>query len=170
LHHSCKRSRDPIPCLLVYESGSTWSLTSEATFWLDEEILSSEATALSGSTVHRQQLGTRMRVARPDISHYPGALPEVSSAALASMPLGRHISPNQAARRPERMLSVREAPNRLDPIDRKALALRHLEPLSRPEAAQFLGASQQPWAKRSFRDHKRLGDMLATLPGGLEGL
>ena len=111
-----------------------------------------------------------MRQSGPEISHDHGSLPEVSSAALASMLLGPHTSPNQAARRAERMLSVREAPNGLDPIDRRALALRHLEPLSRTEAAQLLGTSQEAWAKRSFRAHKRLGDMLATLPGGLEGL
>jgi DNA-directed RNA polymerase specialized sigma24 family protein len=68
------------------------------------------------------------------------------------------------------MLSVREAPNGLGPIDRKALALRHLEPLSRTEVTQLLGTSQEVWAKRFFRAHKRLGDMLATLPDRLEGL
>jgi DNA-directed RNA polymerase specialized sigma24 family protein len=85
------------------------------------------------------------------------------------MPLGRHTSPTQAARRAERILSVREAPNGLDPIDRKALALRHLEPLSRSDAAQLLGTSHEAGTKRCFRALKRLGDMLATLPGSLEG-
>ena len=84
------------------------------------------------------------------------------------MLLGRHTSPNQAARRAERKLNVREAPNGLDPIDRKALAMRHLEPLNRTEAAQLLGTSQETGAKRCFRALKRLGDMLATLPGGSE--
>ena len=68
------------------------------------------------------------------------------------------------------MLNVREAPNGLDPIDRKALAMRHLEPLTRTEATQLLETSQETGVKRCFRAHKRLGDMLATLPGGLEGL
>jgi DNA-directed RNA polymerase specialized sigma24 family protein len=68
------------------------------------------------------------------------------------------------------MLSVREAANGLDPIDSKALALRHLKPLSRTDAAQLLGTSLEVGAKRSFRALKRLGDMLATVPGGLEGL
>jgi hypothetical protein len=45
-----------------------------------------------------------------------------------------------------------------------------LEPLSRSEAAQLLGTSLEVGAKRSFRALKRLGDMLATLPGSLEGL
>ena len=92
-----------------------------------------------------------MREAGPEISHGQGSLPEVSSGALASMLLGPHTSPNQAARRAERMLSVREAPNGLDPIDRKALALRHLEPLRRTEAAQLLGTSHEVGTKRCFR-------------------
>jgi DNA-directed RNA polymerase specialized sigma24 family protein len=80
---------------------------------------------------------------RLDISDYQGALPEVSRESLASMPLGRRCVPTQAARRAGRILSVREAPSGLDPIDRKALALRHLEPLSRSEAAQLLGTSHE---------------------------
>ena len=68
------------------------------------------------------------------------------------------------------MLSVREAANGLDPIDSKALALRHLEPLSRTEAAQLLGTSLEVEEERSVLALKRLGDMLATVPGGLEGL
>jgi hypothetical protein len=45
-----------------------------------------------------------------------------------------------------------------------------LKPLSRTEAAQLLGTSLEVGAKRSFRALKRLGDMLATVPGGLEGV
>jgi hypothetical protein len=62
-----------------------------------------------------QQLGSKMREAGPEISHDQDALPEVSSAALASMLLGRHTSPTWAPRRPERMLSVREVPNGMIP-------------------------------------------------------
>jgi RNA polymerase sigma-70 factor, ECF subfamily len=94
-------------------------------------------------TSHRQHLGTKMREAGPEISRYPGSLPEAGSAALASMILARHASPTQAARRAERMPSVPEAPNGPDPIDREALALRHLE---------------------------RLKGELATPPGSCEGL
>jgi RNA polymerase sigma-70 factor, ECF subfamily len=122
------------------------------------------------TTMHRQHLGTKMRDAGPEDSLYQGSRPEASSAALTSMILGRHTSPTQAARRAERMLSVPEAPNRLDPFDREALALRHFEHLSRAAAAQLLGTSQEAGAKRYFRALKRLKDMLATRPGGWEGL
>jgi len=121
-------------------------------------------------TLHRQHLGTKMRAAGLEISLYRGALPEASSAALASMLLGRHTSPTEAAQRAERLLRVQEALNSLDPIDREVLALRHFEQLSRADAAQVLGITQEAGAKRYFRALKRLKDVLAKLPGGCEGL
>jgi len=122
------------------------------------------------TTLHRQHLGTRMRDAGREISLFQGALPEASSAALASMLLGRHTSPTEAAQRAERLLRVQEALNSLDAIDREVLALRHFEQLGRAEAAQVLGITQEAGAKRYFRALKRMKDALATLPGGLEGL
>jgi RNA polymerase sigma-70 factor, ECF subfamily len=122
------------------------------------------------TTLHRRHLGTRMRDAGLEISLYQDALPEASSAALASMLLGRHTSPTQAAQRAERLLRVQEALNSLDPIDREVLALRHFEQLGRSETAQVLGITQEAGAKRYFRALKRLKDALATLPGGWEGL
>jgi RNA polymerase sigma-70 factor (ECF subfamily) len=122
------------------------------------------------TTLHRRHLGTRMREVGRELSIYHGALPEARSAALASMLLGRHTSPTQAAQRAERILRVQEALNSLDPIDREVLALRHFEQLGRAEAALVLGITQEAGAKRYFRALKRLKDVLAALPGGLEGL
>jgi RNA polymerase sigma-70 factor (ECF subfamily) len=62
-----------------------------------------------------------------------------------------------------------EALNSLDPIDREVLALRHFEQLSRAEAAQALGISEEAGAKRYVRALKRLKDVMAKMPGGLEG-
>ena len=87
------------------------------------------------TTLHRQHLGTRMRDAGLEISLYQGALPEASSAALASILLGRHTSPTQAPERAERLLRVEDALNSLGSIDREVLALIHLEQVGRAEAA-----------------------------------
>src|SRR3954467_2244156 len=122
------------------------------------------------TTLHRQHLGTRMRDAGREISLYRDALPEASSAALASMLLGKHTSPTQAAQRAERLLRVQEALNTLDTIDREVLALRHFEQLSRAEAAEVLGISPEAGAKRYFRALKRLKEVLASMPGGWEGI
>jgi RNA polymerase sigma-70 factor (ECF subfamily) len=122
------------------------------------------------TTLHRQHLGAYMRSAGLEVSLYRDALPEASSAALASMLLGRHTSPTQAAQRAERLLRVQEALNSLDPIDREVLALRHFEQLGRAEAAQVLGISKETGAKRYVRALKRLKGALGTMPGGWEGL
>jgi len=60
--------------------------------------------------------------------------------------------------------------NRLEPVDREALALRHFEQLSRAEAAQVLGISEAAAAKRYVRALKRIEALLAAMPSGLEGL
>jgi RNA polymerase sigma-70 factor (ECF subfamily) len=120
--------------------------------------------------LHRQHLGTQMRDAGREVSLYRGALPEATSAALAAQLLGKHTSPTQAAVRAERLLRLQEAINRLDPIDREILSLRHFEELTRAEAAQVLGIEEGAAAKRYIRALKRLKDTLADMPGGLEGL
>lgn len=120
--------------------------------------------------LHRHHLGVQARDAGREISlnRYPG--PAASSAALAGRLLGRHTSPSHAAIRAERMTRVQEALAGLDPIDREALALRHFEQLSRAEAALVLGISEAAAAKRYIRALKRLEEVLAAMPGGLEGL
>ncbi len=122
------------------------------------------------TTLYRQHLGTQMRDAGVEISLYRDALPEASSAALASMLLGKHTSPTQAAQRAELLLRVQEALNSLDPIEREILALRHFEQLSRAQTADVLGISQEAGAKRYFRALKRLKGVLSAMPGGGEGL
>jgi RNA polymerase sigma-70 factor, ECF subfamily len=119
---------------------------------------------------HRRHLGTRMRDAGHEVSLYRDHLPQASSAALASMLLGRLTTPSHAALRAERVLLVQEALNELDPLDREVVALRHFEQLSRAETAQVLGISEGAAAQRYIRALKRLKAILAARPGGLEGL
>src|SRR6516225_3773853 len=120
--------------------------------------------------LHRRHLGTRLRDAGLEISLYREALPQASSAALAAMLLGRQTSPTQAAQRAERLLRIQEALNTLDPIDREVLALKHFEELSRAETAEVLSISPETAAKRYFRALKRLKEVLASMPGGWEGI
>jgi RNA polymerase sigma-70 factor (ECF subfamily) len=122
------------------------------------------------TTLYRQHLGTQMRDAGMEISLYRDALPEASSAALASMLLGKHTSPTQAAQRAELLLRVQEALNSLEPIDREVLALRHFEHLTPAEAAMVLGVKPRAASKRYIRALKRAKELLAGMPGGLEAL
>jgi RNA polymerase sigma-70 factor (ECF subfamily) len=120
--------------------------------------------------LHRQHLGTQLRDADREVSLYREALPAASSAALAAQLLGKYTSPTQAVVRAERALRLQEALNTLDPIDREVLSLRHFEELTRAEAAQVLGITEAAAAKRYVRALRRLTDVLADLPGGLEAL
>jgi len=116
---------------------------------------------------HRKHLGAAARDAGREISLYRGALPETSSAALAAHLLGRLTTPSQAAIRAERKIRLQEALNRMDPIDREVLALRHFEELSNTEAAAVLGLDKSAASKRYARALIRLKEILASLPGGL---
>jgi RNA polymerase sigma-70 factor, ECF subfamily len=119
--------------------------------------------------VHRQHLGTAMRDAGREASLYRDPLPPASSAALASMLLGRQTSPSNAAIRAEQILQVQQAVNSLDHLDREVVALRHFEQLSRAETAVVLGISEEAGAKRYIRALKKLKTILAAMPGGLGG-
>jgi RNA polymerase sigma-70 factor (ECF subfamily) len=121
-------------------------------------------------TLHRRHLGAQQRDADREVSLFREALPAASSAALAAQLMGKFTSPTQAAMRAERMLRLQEALNTLDPIDREVLSLRHFEELTRTEAAQVLGITEAATAKRYVRAMKRLTNLLADMPGGLEGL
>ena len=118
---------------------------------------------------HRRHLGARMRDAGQEVSLYRDPLPQASSAALASMLLGRLTTPSHAAVRAELVLQVQEALNELDPLDREVVALRSFEQLSRVETGQVLGISEGAVAQRYIRALKRLKTILAARPGGWEG-
>ncbi|QDV36436.1 sigma-70 family RNA polymerase sigma factor [Tautonia plasticadhaerens] len=121
-------------------------------------------------SLHRHHLGAQMRDPAREVSLYRGAMPEASSAALASRLMGELTSPSEAAIRAERTLKLQEALNALDPIDREVLSLRHFEQLTRGETAQVLGITESAAAKRYVRALKRLKATLADLNGGLEGI
>jgi RNA polymerase sigma-70 factor (ECF subfamily) len=120
------------------------------------------------SIYHRRHVGAKMRDVGQEVSLYRDPLPQASSAALASMLLGRLTSPSRAAMRAERVLQVQEALNELDPLDREVIALRQFEELSRAETAQVLGITEEAGAKRYIRALRRLKAILAAQPDGWE--
>jgi RNA polymerase sigma-70 factor (ECF subfamily) len=115
--------------------------------------------------LHRMHLGAKMRDAGQEVSLYRGALPQASSASLAAQLLGRLTSASRAAMRAETQIRVQEALNRMDPMDREVLTLRHFEMLSNDETAVVLGIKKSAASNRYIRALKRLKELLATLPG-----
>jgi RNA polymerase sigma-70 factor (ECF subfamily) len=118
-------------------------------------------------TLHRHHLGRQMRDAGREVSLYRGRLPEASSAALAAQLLGHEARPSEAAIRAELKVRLQEALNRMGPLDREILALRHFEQLTLAETAQVLGLTESGACRRHLGALKRLKEALAGLPGGL---
>jgi RNA polymerase sigma-70 factor (ECF subfamily) len=115
--------------------------------------------------VHRQHLGAAMRDAGREISLYQGALPQASSVSLAAQLLGQFTSASRAAVRAELQLMLQETLDRMEPIDREVIALRHFEELSNDEAATVLGLSKAAASKRYVRAMLRLKAALSSMPG-----
>jgi RNA polymerase sigma-70 factor (ECF subfamily) len=116
--------------------------------------------------VHRHHLGAKGRDAGQEISlAHGGAWPAASSVCLAAHLAGDLSSPSEAAMRNETLASLEEALNRMDPLDREVLALRHFEELSNNEVAEVLGIQKAAASKRYVRALARLREALAKLPG-----
>ena len=113
----------------------------------------------------RRHLGSKMRDAGQEISLHRGGMPQASSVSLAAQLLGRLTSPSRAAVRAETRFRVQEALDRMDPIDREVLALRHFELLSNGEVAQVLGLSKAAASNRYVRAMTRLQAILERMPG-----
>jgi RNA polymerase sigma-70 factor, ECF subfamily len=99
---------------------------------------------------HRHHLGTQQRDVRREVRLDDG-IPQASSAALVRSLFASGESPGHSAARREEAERVRDVLDRLDPIDREALVLRHFEQLSAAEAAQVLGIRPAAMARRYFR-------------------
>jgi RNA polymerase sigma-70 factor (ECF subfamily) len=114
---------------------------------------------------HRRYLGRPGRDVGREVSIYRGVMPGVSSGALAARLLGKLTSPSQAAMRAERKIRLQEALNRMDPLDREILVLRHYEQMTNGDAAAALGLDKSAASKRYTRALQRLKEILAALPG-----
>jgi RNA polymerase sigma-70 factor (ECF subfamily) len=114
---------------------------------------------------HRRHLGTPGRDVGREVSIYRGAIPGASTRALAARLLGDLTSPSQAAMRAERKFRLQVALNRMDPLDREILVLRHYEQMTNGDADAALGLDKSAASKRYTRALERLKQILAALPG-----
>ncbi|MCO6457094.1 MAG: sigma-70 family RNA polymerase sigma factor [Pirellulaceae bacterium] len=106
--------------------------------------------------LHRHHLGVKARDACREISLHHGSLPQASSAHLAAQLIDGLTAPSQGAIKAEMRLQLQEALNRLEPIDREILALRHFEHLTMAEAAEVLGIKLTAACNRYVRALARL--------------
>jgi RNA polymerase sigma-70 factor, ECF subfamily len=114
---------------------------------------------------HRRHLASPGRDVGREVSIYRGAMPSASTATLAAQLMGKLTSPSHAAMRTERKIRLQEALNRMDPLDREILVLRHYEQMTNGNAAAALGLDKSAASKRYTRALERLKEILADLPG-----
>ena len=115
--------------------------------------------------LHRHHLGTKMRDASQEVSLYRGALPQASSVMLAAQLLGRLTSASRVAIRAETQIRVQDALNKMEPMDREVLILRHFEMLTIEETAHVLSLKKTAASNRYIRALKRLKDIVASISG-----
>jgi RNA polymerase sigma-70 factor (ECF subfamily) len=116
--------------------------------------------------MHRRHLGTQARDANREVTLFHNHLPEATSTILVAHLLGRLSSPSDAAMRAERRRRLQFALERLEPMDREVLVLRHFEELTNLETAAVLGIKPSAASNRYVRALKRLEDILGDKPNG----
>lgn len=108
--------------------------------------------------VHRRHLGAKMRSAAREIP--VRGYPMASSASMSAHLLASLTSPSQAAIRDETRSGLQQALERMDPIDREVLVLRHFEELGNNEVAEILGLQKSAASNRYVRALARLKRIL----------
>lgn len=111
---------------------------------------------------YRRHLGAQMRSAGQEVAIFQGA-PQASSECIAAQLIGAITSPSQAVAREEIKQRLQDALNRMEPIDREILTLRHFEELSNNEVAQLLNLKKSAASNRYIRALKRLKDILREI-------
>lgn len=119
------------------------------------------------ATLHRYHLGAQLRNAGQEVALERGEFPEASSFAIAAHFLDQDTRPLEAAIRAEMKDRLQQALDRMPPLDREALVLRHFEQLSRAEIATLLNISEAAAGKRYIRALEKLRQILG--PSGDDG-
>jgi RNA polymerase sigma-70 factor, ECF subfamily len=108
---------------------------------------------------HRRFLGAQMRNVYQE-ADLCWAQTEASSACLAGQLADSLTTPSQCAVREETAAAARAVLDKLEPIDREVLLLRHLEEMSNGEVAAVLGIDKCAASKRYLRALARLRGMM----------
>ena len=109
---------------------------------------------------HRRYLGSRMRNIKQEVDLHWAELTDNSSPSLAAQLADSLTTPSQCAMRGEMLAAIKGLVEKLEPIDREVLVLRHLEDLSNTEAAQVLGIDKFAASKRYLRALARLRSLM----------
>lgn len=109
--------------------------------------------------VHRHHMNAAARDAGREVHMNLADNGAASTERIAEL-VSQMTSPSGVARRVELVARVREAVDRLDPIDREVLVLRHFEELTNRETAAALQIQPAAASKRYLRALERLKEAL----------
>jgi RNA polymerase sigma-70 factor (ECF subfamily) len=112
---------------------------------------------------HRKHLQAVMRDARQEVSMQQLSAP-AASAAISRRIVSMLATPSEEFDYGELVSQVALALERLDPIDREVLAMRHFEELKNHEVAQILGIKQAAASNRYIRALTRLREVIEECP------
>ena len=120
--------------------------------------------------IHRRHLGAQKRDARRDVAIQGSRFSQSTSASMAIQLVGDLTSPSQAAARAETLSAIQESVDKMAPMDREILALRHFEELTNSEVAAVLGIQEKAASIRYIRALRRLKTILSDVPGFVEAV
>jgi RNA polymerase sigma-70 factor (ECF subfamily) len=108
----------------------------------------------------RRHLAAQRRDAgREQSIHARATMPGATTASMASFLIDELTSPSGVAMRIEAIQQLEDAIERMEPMDREVLALRHFEMLSNAETAAVLGITPKAASIRYVRAIRRLKDI-----------
>src|ERR1700722_13975990 len=110
--------------------------------------------------LHRQHVGAQMRDAGKEESLNSPAVVDGSSIWMADRLLARQESPSSAAIRNELREKLLETLERMEPLDREVLAMRHFEMMTNQEIAELLGITKAAASNRYMRALMRMKEIL----------
>ena len=113
---------------------------------------------------HRRYLGAQMRDVKQEVGLFWQRCAEASSTFLVAQLVGNLTTPSCRVVREEALAAVGQALEKLDPMDREVLVLRHLEELTNSEVAEILGVDKFAASKRYLR---ALGRLRRAVPAAI---
>ena len=114
--------------------------------------------------IHRHHVECEKRDAGREVSLGSPGNSDRSSMCMAACLAGREPSPSAAAGNAELAARLEAALDRMDPVDREVLALRHFEELGNNEVAAILGLKKAAASNRYVRAMQRLREILEGMP------
>jgi RNA polymerase sigma-70 factor (ECF subfamily) len=110
---------------------------------------------------YRRHMGAQKRDAACEIPLHRRGTASSASISIAAKLAASLTSPSKAAVRADTREQLYAALEKMDPIDREVLALRHFEDLGNDEVAEVLGLKKAAASNRYVRALKRLKDIMS---------